>query len=421
MDTPSAQNPGRQRQKIKIIIEKTGWYLTFALVPCGQPYFGLLFLLIAKLASLFSREKQEPILSSVPRLAKRTGQLFVFLLVYMFINSFFSKQPLNSFLLSLAFTLVFYFYFFGSQRLAFYDRKFLTTCFFLFTGGGIAVSAATLIRYFSLNLPRAELFGGPNSLGTLIIMYTGVGLGFLLAKGKPYAYFVFPFLTASVCALLATQSRGAWVGFAGMLVLLMLLNYKKKITLIFLVILLLAAGLLMINPTLNDRFLSIFSLDKGGNMTRIHIWQASLNMIKDKPLQGVGLGVFPAVYLEYAPPAAKKEKTFAFAHNIFLQMAAELGLPGFLLFSLAFAHTYFLAYKLTKSGNPFYQGIFASLVGVFIHQQVDLPIWKTNIGIGFWLLLGLAVGLYAMEAKKTAVTTGPSQPDCQSLTMPGQS
>ncbi|NLJ84791.1 MAG: O-antigen ligase family protein [Halanaerobiaceae bacterium] len=408
MDTQ--QNPGRQRQKINIILERTGWYLTFALVPCGQPYFGLLFLLISKFASLFGREKQEQNLSSVPRLAKRTGQLFVFLLVYMFINSFFSKQPINSLLLSLAFSLVFYFYFFGSQRLAFYDRKFLTTCFFLFTGGGIAVSVVTLIRYFSLNLPRAVLFGGPNSLGTLIIMYTGVGLGFLLAKGKPYSYFVYLFLPASVCALLATQSRGAWLGFAGMFVILILLNYKKKIALIFLVILVLAAGLLMINPTLNDRFLSIFSLEKGGNMTRIHIWQASLDMIKDKPLQGVGLGVFPDVYPEYAPPAAKKEKTFAFAHNIFLQMAAELGLFGLLLFILAFAHAYFLAYKLTKSGNPFYQGIFASLAGVFIHQQVDLPIWKTNIGIGFWLLLGLAVGLYAVEAKKTAVTTVPPQP-----------
>ncbi|NLM37701.1 MAG: hypothetical protein GX202_06210, partial [Firmicutes bacterium] len=125
-------------------------------------------------------------------------------------------------------------------------------------------------------------------------------------------------------------------------------------------------------------------------------------------------------YLEYAPPAANKERTFAFAHNIFLQIAAELGLTGFLLFILAFAPTYFLAYKLAKSGNPFYQGIFASLAGILIHQQVDLPIWKTNIGIGFWLLLGLAVGLYAVEAKKTAVTTGLPQPDRQSLTMPGQ-
>ena len=199
------------KEKINIILERTGWYLTFALVPCGQPYFGLLLLLISKFASLFGREKQEQNLSSVPRLAKRTGQLFVFLLVYMFINSFFSKQPINSLLLSLAFSLVFYFYFFGSQRLAFYDRKFLTTCFFLFTGGGIAVSVVTLIRYFSLNLPRAVLFGGPNSLGTLIIMYTGVGLGFLLAKGKPYSYFVYLFYRRPFVPFWPSPAVPGWV------------------------------------------------------------------------------------------------------------------------------------------------------------------------------------------------------------------
>ena len=165
-------------------------------------------------------------------------------------------------------------------------------------------------------------------------------------------------------------------------------------------IILIAGSFLLTNPKLNDRFLSIFSLEKEGNRTRIHIWQASLNMIKDKPLLGIGLGVFPSVYLDYTPPAADKDDIFAFAHNIFLQIAAEFGLIGLLLFLLAFALTYFLAYKLAKTGNPFYQGIFATLVGILIHQQVDLPIWKTNIGIGFWLLLGLVVGLYTLEISK---------------------
>jgi len=400
------------------ILEKIGWYLTFALIPCGQPYFGLLFLLISKLSSLFGRKNREQTPSSTPNLAKRTGWLFISLLVYMFLNSFFSKQPLNSFLLSLALSLVFYFYFFGGQRLAFYDRKFFTTCFFLFSIGGIIVSAATLIRYFMLDLPRAKLFGGPNSLGTLIIMYTGVSIGFLLSKGKLYSYLVFPFLTVSVFALLATQSRGAWLGFAGMLFIFMVVNYKKKIALVFLAIFLIAVCFLLTNPKLYDRFLSIFSLEKEGNMTRIHIWQASLNMFKDKPVLGVGLGVFPAVYPDYAPPAASKEETFAFAHNIFLQMAAELGLIGFILFLLAFAHIYFLAYRLATSGNPFYQGVFAALVGVLIHQQVDLPIWKTNIGIGFWLLLGLVAGLYTMEANKSTTTNSSPKLDGQSLTSP---
>ncbi|HHT48176.1 MAG TPA: O-antigen ligase family protein [Firmicutes bacterium] len=404
--------------KLQDRIEKIGWYLTFALIPSGQPYFGLLFLLSAKLITLFRRGKTKPILPTPPVLASRTSQLFIYLLVYLVLNSFFSKKPINSFLLTLALILVFYFYFFGGQRLAGYDRNFLTNCFFLFCLGGIIVSVVTLIRYFSLNLPRATLFGGPNSLGTLIILYTGVSMGFLLFKEKPYSYFAFPFLAASAFALLVTQSRGAWLGFAGMSFVFILFNYKKKITLLFLVIILIAGSFLLTNPKLNDRFLSIFSLEKEGNRTRIHIWQASLNMIKDKPLLGIGLGVFPSVYLDYTPPAADKDDIFAFAHNIFLQIAAEFGLIGLLLFLLAFALTYFLAYKLAKTGNPFYQGIFATLVGILIHQQVDLPIWKTNIGIGFWLLLGLVVGLYTLEISKNDCANAEPTVDGTSMSSP---
>ena len=196
--------------KLQDRIEKIGWYLTFALIPSGQPYFGLLFLLSAKLITLFRRGKTKPILPTPPVLASRTSQLFIYLLVYLVLNSFFSKKPINSFLLTLALILVFYFYFFGGQRLAGYDRNFLTNCFFLFCLGGIIVSVVTLIRYFSLNLPRATLFGGPNSLGTLIILYTGVS-GFLLFK-KTLLLFCFSLLAASAFALLVTQSRGAWLG-----------------------------------------------------------------------------------------------------------------------------------------------------------------------------------------------------------------
>ncbi|MFP4466662.1 MAG: O-antigen ligase family protein [Candidatus Goldiibacteriota bacterium] len=71
---------------------------------------------------------------------------------------------------------------------------------------------------------------------------------------------------------------------------------------------------------------------------RQNTWEGTVKMAADNPLTGAGPGAFSAEYPRYRPAATMKwasEHSYEVAHpeNIFLQTAAETGLPGFLMFA----------------------------------------------------------------------------------------
>jgi O-antigen ligase len=99
------------------------------------------------------------------------------------------------------------------------------------------------------------------------------------------------------------------------------------------------------------------------------------------------------VYSKYVLPGAP-EPSAAFAHNLFLQVTAEFGFVGLVVFVAILVRVLWLSWRLARTGNLLYQGIFAALVGVLIHQQVDIPIWGLDIGGGFWTLVGLVIALH---------------------------
>ncbi|HEY4474901.1 MAG TPA: O-antigen ligase family protein [Candidatus Paceibacterota bacterium] len=79
------------------------------------------------------------------------------------------------------------------------------------------------------------------------------------------------------------------------------------------------------------RIRSIIDFGETSNSQRIAIWKSSLVSIKNHPMLGVGIGNFPVVLnqkLELARAGSS-------AHNIYLQIASEMGIPA-LIFSLWF-------------------------------------------------------------------------------------
>ncbi len=79
------------------------------------------------------------------------------------------------------------------------------------------------------------------------------------------------------------------------------------------------------------RIRSIIDFGETSNVQRIAIWKASLESIKKHPLFGVGIGNFPVVLNQKLELA----KAGSSAHNIYLHIAAEIGIPA-LIFSLWF-------------------------------------------------------------------------------------
>ena len=71
-----------------------------------------------------------------------------------------------------------------------------------------------------------------------------------------------------------------------------------------------------------NRVMSIIDFGETSNSQRIEIWKASLESIKNRPLLGVGIGNFPVVLKQNIFLA----RAGSSAHNIYLHIAAEMGI-----------------------------------------------------------------------------------------------
>ena len=106
--------------------------------------------------------------------------------------------------------------------------------------------------------------------------------------------------------------------------------------------------------------------------------ESSLEMIRDRPLLGFGLGTWSTAY----PAYAKFDRGFFAnqAHNDWAQWACEGGLPfaGLMLW---------IAIWSLRASRRVLWGI--GIVTVFIHCLVDYPIQRPALGAAFFLLLGM--------------------------------
>lgn len=115
--------------------------------------------------------------------------------------------------------------------------------------------------------------------------------------------------------------------------------------------------------------------------TRELRWQAAARMLANHPVLGVGPGGFRGAYAAASHNAELAEQT-PVAHNMFLEIAAELGLPAFCAFIGLIAVAFVAAERVLRAGRDraAMVGVQAALLAVavgatFLSEQYYLPIW----------------------------------------------
>jgi O-antigen ligase len=127
---------------------------------------------------------------------------------------------------------------------------------------------------------------------------------------------------------------------------------------------------------------------------RLMIWESSWNLLQASPWQGIGLGLFYLAYPPYRNPADSTGGYFA--HNDYLQIWIETGLPGLvlLLAVLVAALTLFVrALRKTdlRSGTHIEMtGLFCGLLAVAGHSVVDFNLYILSI----MMMSGLAMARF---------------------------
>ena len=219
--------------------------------------------------------------------------------------------------------------------------------------------------------------------------------------------------------IILSGTRGIWAASAGVALLAFILIYKtkrsgvenekktlfKNITthLIIFFLAFFVAFPIFSSPQfllskdnsdiLKNRIRSILDFGETSNSQRIEIWEKTLVSIKERPLLGVGIGNYPVV-LEQDVRLAKAGSS---AHNLYLHIAAEMGIPAGIIFVWFLWILFKKNYELFIRENDKQLGIYfaAALLyvpWVLIYSMTDVAIFDERTFLMFTTVSAIILG-----------------------------
>lgn len=245
-----------------------------------------------------------------------------------------------------------------------------------------------------------SVFGNPNIFAEYLVM----GIPILIAMGwwskrefKSLVYFAGA--GVGMIALGMTLSRGGWIGLLAAAAFFVYFICKR----LYLLAIPALMGLVMVLPeSILRRFTSITNFADSSTSYRFKIFSITGEVIHDHFLVGVGLGHLPfkRVFETYI-----RTMPIFHAHNTFLEIFAELGLVGFVLFLILLGTVFHRGHKhLLRSDDAFLKilgtGLLAGLFGVFVHGMFENVIYLTKITMTFWFMVSMVFALSRLQEEE---------------------
>lgn len=293
----------------------------------------------------------------------------------------------------------------------------------------------TLVQPFGSR--SISTFGNPNFLSSYILFAFPLGLiYFLNAKNKASKIYYFLICLLYVAFLAISQTRSSWLGLlcAGAVMLCGktfrdFIFDKKK----YFVLLLVCAGAIFAfwpaqqqdgqyksivlqrlekESTLKPNKFTLAVAKEDINQSyhqRLLMWTSGFENIKKKPLLGWGWGSWQLTFgpmqgkLLNKYPALKELKTQSnAAHNVIVEITTQSGVIGLIsyLIMLIMLFIVFRTYckRETKTSKKlFYLAVFASCVGFFVDNLLNITFTIPVICFVFYLYVGI---LASLEVKK---------------------
>ncbi len=268
---------------------------------------------------------------------------------------------------------------------------------------GVAyLGGAALINFFATHDPRQfGTFLNPNLFANALALAIPLSIGLPLAiwniaRNRNFAIVgALPFLIL-LPALAVTSSKGGLLAaLIGSLATVFALRaarpaaFKTAFCRMLPAVLVLAIVFgALAAKTVVPRLLAARGSDDNSTMFRVYLWQGTLKMLAARPIVGFGPGAFSGSYPQFAPAGTARS-----AHESWLQIAAESGVPALLLL----AATAFLALRngwraRSDEGWALRAGAIGALIAMIVHGCFDAGWGATPVVI----LLALALGLLQM-------------------------
>ncbi len=242
----------------------------------------------------------------------------------------------------------------------------------------------------------------------------------------------------AVAVFILTQSRGGYIGFAVSLLVMLFIALPRRWRWIYLgAVILVGVSLaffisdvgvdgiteqIFAGGVVSDQALSLNTLEG-----RVEIWSRSIYGLQDFPFTGMGMNTFrEVVHVLYPLFLISPDADIGHAHNEFLQVGLDLGIPGLIAFIALYLGAFWMLVGVWKNARrsqlltPDPQlatsspppvthhfplsmgslqraavlGLGGGLLAHLIYGLTDAVAMGAKPGVVFWMLLGLVAGLH---------------------------
>jgi O-antigen ligase len=257
------------------------------------------------------------------------------------------------------------------------------------------------------------LVGTANELASVLVTAMFLAGGLLIAlRGSP-ALRTLCFAAIAICliGLFLTQSRAGLIALGTALLAAVVVGGRRRFAVAVLVALvsITTVGYFAFVATDEVRHrVTTFGTGTG----RTDIWTVAGRMVQDQPVTGVGVGNFQTASIHYLlqPGAILRDEFIVdrpqITHNSYLNVLAETGAVGLLLFCVILAAGFIACWRAAdefrQRGDPFLEACARAVSLALIALFVADVFASDQLNKELWVLLGLGPALLAIARRERA-------------------
>lgn len=140
--------------------------------------------------------------------------------------------------------------------------------------------------------------------------------------------------------------------------------------------------LIALMPKLHQPILRELTFQNWSGKVRMYMWRDTRAMLKDHWFLGAGFGGYPTIFKPYQRTTGIE--VFQYPHNILLNFWSETGILGL----IAFAGILIAWATCIRRSN---RSRLLPLLVLLIHGLIDVPYFKNDLAILFWLLVWITI------------------------------
>ncbi len=263
--------------------------------------------------------------------------------------------------------------------------------------------------------------GNPNLLSAYLLPSIALGIAaFFVWQGLAPKLLAITITLVNTACLYFTGSRGGWIAMLALMATFLLLFFvwfknnlspfwrKWLLPLVFAVLGGLMFAAIISIDSLRLRVMSIFmGREDSSNNFRMNVWMAVLDMIRDRPLIGIGPGndAFNKIYPLYMSPKYSALSSY----SVLLETAVETGLIGLSIFIWLIVVTVNQGVRqiqqLRDQNNPYGMWLIAAIAamaGLMAQGLFDTVWYRPQVNTLWWFLVALIASQYQPKQQENA-------------------